>query len=173
MAAKSYSSKSPRPLPSQERLRDLFRYDEETGSLYWRPVSGKSFRDANFNSRFGDKVAGTIGVQGYRAIGIKGAYYKAHRLIWKMHYGTEPRSIDHIDRNPLNNRLENLRESDHKAQMLNRNLFKSNKTGHRHVSIDIQGKKRFKVVIDRKSYGRFYTLEEALVARDAAYQNVR
>lgn len=40
--------------------------------------------------------------------------YKTHRVIWMMHHGDleADQFIDHIDGNPLNNRLENLRIAD-------------------------------------------------------------
>lgn len=37
--------------------------------------------------------------------------YPAHRVIWKLAYGKDPENvIDHIDGNPANNSLENLRD---------------------------------------------------------------
>jgi hypothetical protein len=54
----------------------------------------------------------------YACIEVNGAMYKYHNFItgWKM--------VDHIDRNPMNNCLSNLRETTHKEN--NNNRSKSN-----------------------------------------------
>lgn len=54
----------------------------------------------------------TGGVQslGYHRIKIDGKHYFTHHLVWAFHNGRWPIEIDHIDRDKLNNRIENLRE---------------------------------------------------------------
>jgi hypothetical protein len=43
-----------------------------------------------------------------------------HRFGWFYYYGTQPpKHLDHIDRNPLNNRIENLRETTHQENLFN------------------------------------------------------
>lgn len=80
-------------LPSQELLRSIFTYDNQTGFL---------LRDGKTGSP--DK-------RGYRYISIKKKLYLAHRLIWVYLNGSIPEGmeIDHIDGQPHNNRIENLR----------------------------------------------------------------
>jgi len=55
--------------------------------------------------------AGTIDSKGYYSVRIGGKKHMNHRIIWELHNGPIPEGyvIDHIDRNPGNNRIENLR----------------------------------------------------------------
>lgn len=77
-------------LPTQQRLRQLFRYSD-----------GELVRDG--------VVAGCIGSQGYRQISVDGETFRAHRLIWVWHYGSDPGPyLDHINEDKGDNRIENL-----------------------------------------------------------------
>lgn len=58
----------------------------------------------------GQKLGYVNNSDGYIKLGFKGKYYLAHRLVFMMHHGYMPNHIDHIDNNPANNRIENLRE---------------------------------------------------------------
>ncbi|HEY7299159.1 MAG TPA: HNH endonuclease [Xanthobacteraceae bacterium] len=61
------------------------------------------------------------GKNGYRRICIAGVHYGAHRLAWLYVYGRHPAGqIDHINRNPADNRIANLRESSPQENALNR-----------------------------------------------------
>ena len=48
---------------------------------------------------------------GYRDVAVEGKRYQVSRLIWQMHNGEIPEGmqIDHINRDKLDNRIENLR----------------------------------------------------------------
>lgn len=53
---------------------------------------------------------GSIDKDGYLIIKIKGKQYKAHRLVYAYFNNEFPKGeIDHINRNKLDNRIENLR----------------------------------------------------------------
>lgn len=93
-------------------VRHLFKYDQYTGDfIWWNPRSTKLKR--------GD-VAGCINQHGYRAVIVDYTSYLAHRLIWAIHYGEQPpKIIDHIDRNRLNNSIENLRSVDSHGNISN------------------------------------------------------
>jgi excinuclease UvrABC ATPase subunit len=89
-------------LPLQ-RISELFRYDEETGSLYWKINRG---RRGKINT-----VAGNLNPSGYVHVRIDGILYKAHRVIYALAYlKSHILEIDHIDGDRSNNRLGNLRE---------------------------------------------------------------
>lgn len=100
------------PLPSRADLLRIFRYDPVNGILYWR-----DHYSANPQTR--SRLAGH---QAGRVLPESGAYvqvryrrhaYAAHRLMWVMVHGKEPRFIDHIDGDRTNNKLTNLRECSH------------------------------------------------------------
>jgi hypothetical protein len=89
-------------LPPLDELNHLFQ--EKDGVLYRK-----------------GKVAGWVDSKGYIKIEINGKQFLAHRLLWKMHYGEDPKGyIDHIDRNPRNNLIDNLRIATHSVNMHNR-----------------------------------------------------
>ena len=89
------------PLPSQERLKELFDYNEEEGKLIWnKRGKGKTV---------GEK-AGTV-KSNYTLVKVDGVLYNAHRLIWMYCYGEDPKSriVEHANRDGNNNKLNNLR----------------------------------------------------------------
>lgn len=82
------------------------------------------------------------------------------------------KGYDHIDRNPLNNRRNNLRLANQSQQMLNRSVKSNNKSGVSGVWYVDDGKNRKKrwyaeLKIDKKRVlSKFFaTKEEAIVAR--------
>jgi hypothetical protein len=97
-----------KPLPPRHRLLALLRYDARTGLLYWR--KRKDSLGRNMDRRLLGKSAGSPGTRGYIALRIDGISYRAHRLIWKILYGTEPSGIDHRNGKTGDNRKQNLRE---------------------------------------------------------------
>lgn len=64
---------------------------------------------------------GHINSEGYYVIGIDGKYYKVHRLVAETWIGECPTgcTVDHIDRNRLNNRADNLRYATPHEQCIN------------------------------------------------------
>jgi hypothetical protein len=105
-----------RELPSPEVLRQLLRYEPETGKLFWRERSpelflGRSQRYCQlWNFRWSGREAGTISTSGYRVICIFYHLLSAHRIIWAMANNEwAEENIDHIDRDTSNNRIDNLR----------------------------------------------------------------
>lgn len=97
---------------THERLREILEYNPETGIFRWKkPKYG----------RRKNKIAGCKNHNGYIMITHKGKKYQAHRLAFLYMGGYMPENIvDHIDRDPSNNKWDNLREVSHQCNMRNR-----------------------------------------------------
>jgi hypothetical protein len=105
--------------------REHFRYDTETGVLYWEKRPGPKANNVTIGKR-----AGTSDGKGYWQISVYRQLYRSHRLIWLMYYGRWPTDlIDHIDQNKDNNRIENLREVTDGQNKQNKPIQKSNTSG--------------------------------------------
>lgn len=154
--------KERRPLPSQARLRELFRYEPETGDFI-RLVAGSA------RCHVGE-VAGSL-THEYWRIRVDGGVYYAHRLAWKYFYGTDPAVfIDHINGNRRDNRIANLREADASENLANSRKQANTKNIFRGVWQYKDGKKFYAAVNFRgKKYnlGGFDTAEEARAACEA------
>lgn len=124
---------------------------------HFKYKEGKIIRDDRKNSN------GSIDKDGYLIIKVKGKQFKAHRIVWLLNYGIFPSTeLDHINRNKLDNRIENLRESNRSEQNRNKERKSNAKTGEVGIYIDnTKGlKKKYATKINKKTY-RFYTIEEA------------
>ena len=106
---------------TQARLLQVATYDPVEGCLYWK------IKPANSIS-VGDRI-GSISKRGYEECRIDGKLYLTHRLVWLYTYGYFPKGIDHIDNNPSNNKLHNLREANQEQNGYNHKQSKANKTG--------------------------------------------
>jgi hypothetical protein len=109
----------PRIPLTQERLRELLHYDEETG------VFTRLVRVAQ-RSRVGDIAGGIAYIKKWHyrriMISVDGVRYRAHRVAWLYVYGVWPNinmEIDHIDGDGTNNAIRNLRCVSHKVNSQN------------------------------------------------------
>lgn len=127
-----------KPKLTQEYLHECFRYDPETGELFWKNRLRIHFDSDHgyrlFKARYANKKAGKIESRDtartkYLRVGLGKKLYLAHRIVWFMLSGKWPNQIDHIDGNGLNNRLDNLRDVTHKENSRNKPIRKDNKAG--------------------------------------------
>jgi len=102
-----------------------------------------------------------------RLICIGGFRYKLHRLIFMFHNGFMPIQVDHIDRNPLNNCIENLRAANNQTNSFNKIAQKNCEIGIKNICWHKKAKK-WMVTVNKKYIGLFKDLELAeLVAIEA------
>jgi len=111
---------------TQERLKQLLNYKPETGEFCW--VEGSRKRGRHL-SRVGHKIG-----RGYLQVMLDGRQYLLHRLAWMFVYGSFPDvHLDHINGNPTDNRIENLRCANFTQNNQNRGRQSSNKCGFKGV----------------------------------------
>lgn len=106
---------------TQERLKQLFDYEPETGKLIHRRLK---------------RVVGS-NAPDYLLAKVDGKCYRVHRLIWLWVYGQLPiGEIDHINRERTDNRLSNLRDVSRAQNMQNKNQYRNNTSGVTGVSFN-------------------------------------
>jgi hypothetical protein len=147
---------------SHDRLLSLVSYDPATGlftNLVRRSMSH----------------AGTV-LRPRKRVGIciDGLLYRTSHLVWFYVHGTWPVGmIDHINNNPEDNRICNLREATKQQNGQNRAISKRNKSGFKGVT-RVTEANRWQAHIkvnDKKIYlGSFLTPEEAYEAYISAAQ---
>ncbi len=141
-------------------IRKVLDYDPSTGVFHWRirPTMKK---------RAGD-VAGDVTTAGRWRIKYAGRSYQAHRLAWLYVHGEWPTNqIDHIDGDPLNNRINNLRDVTAAVNQHNRKrASRGNLTGLIGAAKSYGGKFRAQIHISGKTIG-LGTFVTALEAHEA------
>lgn len=153
-----------RIMVSSKRLRQLVCYNPTTG-VFVRLISLSN------RSTTGTPI-GTVNSRGYVVIGIDGRTYLAHRLAWLYMTGSFPvRNIDHIDRNPANNKWHNLREVSQSKNLMNAAGWPRTSSGSRGVwFMEKTSKWTAYITKDRQRHhlGSFDKYDDAVAARRAA-----
>jgi hypothetical protein len=163
-------------------LKTLFFCDFEKGFLVWAERGPKLFNDSKitkeqkaklWNARFSGKQAFTaLNSGGYYYGSIFGKMYLAHRILFALNYGAFPLSIiDHVDGNPLNNSIGNLRVCTRKQNAQNVGIRITNTSGFKGVSWHSPSSKFLaSISCDGKSrhIGLFKTASDASIAYEKA-----
>lgn len=148
---------------TQERVRELLRYEPETGNLIWRVTkSAKAVAGS---------LAGSVNAKGHVNLQVDGKMYAAHQVVYLMHHGHIPDEIDHGNRVKTDNRIENLRSATSSQNKGNIGLLRTNQSGYRGVSLNSRsGKWHAQIKIGGKQtyLGRFDTPEQAALRYNEA-----
>ena len=164
-------------LPPPSLLRQLLRYEGQTGDLFWLPRDithfGRIGPCKTWNSRYADKSAFTsVDRHGYKQGHIKGRVYRAHRVIWAMVAGEWPAAfVDLINGARADNTWANLRLATSSENNRNRKPSKSGTSKFLGVSFSSRNRKWCaQIMVDGRSFylGHFGTEIEAADAYDAA-----
>lgn len=152
---------------NQTTLKNILSYDSNSGDFIWLKRNADSRSIKIFNAKFAGKKAGCICPRGYKYIHIREfGILSCSRLAWLYFYGYWPKNeIDHINGNPSDNRISNLREATRSQNASNRGIHKNNKSGYKGVTFS-NGKWTSCVAFNKKRFrlGIFETAEEAYKA---------
>ena len=147
---------------TQKRLKELLDYHPLTGNF--------TCRIARRGCAVGEKVGYFDGKYCYTRIDYR--IYPLHRLAWLYIFGEWPKgAIDHADRNPKNNAIDNLRVITPSQQQENHGLRRDSKSGYRGVSWHAKSQRWRAVITSKgKSYnlGLYFDIHEAAKAYASA-----
>ena len=162
-----------REIPTPETLRQLLRYEPETGKLFWRcrpmEMFASTSRAKAWNGQWADKEAFTsLNSHGYKQGKIWGRKLKGHRVAWAVCLGEWPSlPIDHINGDRSDNRVANMRLATTVENGQNTKRPRTNTSGQVGVSFNRAARKwRAYIGQGAGSYiGQFESFEEAVGAR--------
>ena len=132
-------------IPS-DLIADL-SYRPDTGELFW--LDGHR--------------SDTISIKGYRYVSRLGELFAAHRIVWVMNGGPNC-ELDHIDGDPGNNKLSNLRAASRSENQANRRRGTNNTSGVKGVTWNKAKRKWCAQLMfrgERKHYSYHASIEEA------------
>jgi hypothetical protein len=168
-------------LPSPDVLRQLLRYEPDTGKLFWRKRGPEWFLSLRswkrWNTCFADRMAmNQANTHGYMQGTLLSRKEQAHTVIWIMQTGRPPKvCIDHKDGCRSNNRWDNLREATVAENNRNRRLNGSSASGVKGVTWNkARSKWQARIVTDGTHVflGLFETVDGARKAYRSASCNL-
>lgn len=147
---------------SLKDIKDYLAYKPETGEFFWikKPCTRILVGSKAENKR----------KDGYVGIGFGGKRYLAHRLAWFFTHGYLPeKDIDHINGDPSDNRIENLREATRSENLFNQKLHSNNTSGYRGV-IRCKRTNKWQAGSQLNGKYRFLGLHDSKEEAKAAYE---
>lgn len=134
------------------QIKEWLSYNSDTGIFTWLHPPNRRIKQGS--------VAGSPLKHGHIKIRLQGNQYLAHRLAWIFTHGDWPKDqIDHINRNPSDNRISNLRESNQAENTQNREadgVTFEKRSGNWIAKIMLRGKAKY--------LGAYKTRDEAIAA---------
>ena len=166
---------SPKTPPPVERLHEALIYVQETGRFFWRARIGSTPEIRRWNTRYaGAETFLTSGTKGYLLSKVDCVGIKAHRTAWAMVHGEWPADqIDHINGDPTDNRICNLRSVSQFENMRNQKAYL--KRSNLPPGVNHNGKKfgaRLQCNGVSRYIGSFDTPEKAAAAYQAALEEM-
>lgn len=146
---------------TSDYLKTILQYTPSTGEFRWTTRRGSRAASG--------AIAGTVRKKsGYRIIQINKKLYLAHRLAWLYVYGYFPKEdVDHIDQNPRNNTIENLREATRAQNRCNTPARSDNKLAVKGV---YKRGKKYAAQIQSKGKKRYLGTYSTIEAAEEAYK---
>jgi len=140
---------------TKEDEKNLYKFVTE----YYRLIDGRLvWSKSRGRAKVGSDV-GSIRPDGYAHTVIFGRYYFMHHLVWLFFNKVLPtKHIDHIDGNPLNNSIENLRLAD---QWENRANAKPPKIRAIPMGVHKTQSGKYMAIYRNKHRGTFDKIEDA------------
>ncbi len=120
-------------LPSVKYLNECFNVCFEKGVLHWKERPLHHFLNNASRNRwvtlYANKIVNPALNKGYQKVWINNTPYAVHRIIFKMHNGSEPKIVDHINQCRCDNRIANLRAASPQQNCMNKKVVANSKTG--------------------------------------------
>lgn len=157
-------------IPPRERVLEALHYNPLTGIFTWK-IDRQRVRAGS--------VAGTVRSNGRRYVVLDGVTYIGTRLVWFYVHGVWPAEyIDHINRDPSDDRISNLRIATPRQNTWNSRVRKTSGSGVRGVRYDPRNRLnpwRAAIAVNGKRVhlGGFPDLESAEAAFRTAEKNYR
>tara|TARA_R110000787_G_scaffold64678_2_gene145913 strand:+ start:40 stop:819 length:780 start_codon:yes stop_codon:yes gene_type:complete len=147
--------------------KDLYSYDLNTDKIY-----------SHISNKY---IKLKLEKYGYYRFGInkdkKTKNYLYHRFVYQYHNLDKDISnciIDHIDRNPLNNDINNLRMATRSQNNINTKIKKNNTTGHTNIYSRRPNHFCVEISMNKKKHSKtFKTLEEAIEYRNIKKKEIQ
>ncbi|ABO57506.1 HNH endonuclease [Burkholderia vietnamiensis] len=123
-----------------EFLREALSYDPESGELVWkvrpRPHFNSDRGHRVFNTMYAGRTAGhVLKSTGYRLVNLgQYGFIGVHRIAMAITTGKWADVVDHINGDPMDNRISNLRACTKAENGRNRRRNKGNRIGLKGVS---------------------------------------
>jgi hypothetical protein len=148
---------------SADDLRELLDYDPVTGVFTWR---------LKLHGKMRGLKAGCPDSRGYIRIKVRQRLLQGHRLAWLHVHGAWPaEEIDHINGDPSDNRIANLRLATHEQNCANTRRRCNNTSGFKGVHWNAQ-RRKWQAAIRVNGKSRHLGLFTCPVEAASAYNRV-